>query len=115
VLDRLELPDLAAELVPDLGVLGGGLHRPAGDAAGLGTEQDRGQLDDAGPVRSGQHSAGRNGNAVGAHRGQRRGEVHGRDVRHGQVRRVERDPRLAVGGADPRDDQVGHGRGEHRP
>jgi len=44
VLDRLELPDRAAELVPDLGVLGGGLHRPVGDAAGLGAEQDRGQL-----------------------------------------------------------------------
>ena len=43
VLDRLELADGPPELVADLRVVGGGGHRPVGDAAGLGGQQDRGQ------------------------------------------------------------------------
>ena len=39
VLDRLELPDRAAELFADLGIRRGGVGGPAGDADGLGREQ----------------------------------------------------------------------------
>ena len=47
VLDRLELPDRAAELFADLGIRRGGVGGPAGDADGLGREQGG----DDGPAR----------------------------------------------------------------
>ncbi len=46
VLDRLERPDLLAELLADLGVVDGRLQAPAGDSGGLGGgEGDKGTTD----------------------------------------------------------------------
>ena len=55
VLDRLELADRPAELLADLRVVGGGVHRPGGDPARLGAEQGRGEAAHRGPGEAGEH------------------------------------------------------------
>ena len=75
VLDRLELADRPAELVADLGVIGGGVGGPVGDAGRLGPEQDRGQAGDRAPVQPGQQPVRGHGDPVGADPRHRPGEV----------------------------------------
>src|SRR3546814_4742319 len=45
VLDALELPDPPAELLPRAGVVARGRGGPVGDAGGLGTQHDGGQVE----------------------------------------------------------------------
>ncbi len=58
MLDRLELTDRPAELVPDLGVVRRGLDGPVGDAARLGAEQDRCETGHSAAVEAGQDPIG---------------------------------------------------------
>ena len=114
VLDRLELADRPAELVTDLGVIGGGVRGPVGDAGRLGAEHDRGQAGDraAGPARS---AAGRLARRRRSARIRATGRVRSRlssavISRPAASMAAQTSPSL---GLHPGDDQVGQAGPEH--
>ncbi len=113
VFDRLELADGAAELFAYRGVFGGGLQRPAGRTAGLGGEQDAGQVADERAV-DGQEACGGHQDAVRAHLGDRPGGVGALLDPYGQRRGVGRQPDRARGGRSGEHDHVGVTAGQDR-
>ena len=114
MLDRLELADGPAELVPDLGVIRSGLDGPVGDSARLGAEQDRCETGHSGAVEAGQDPIGGHQRGVRPQIRQRPDEVDGVNGRHLEIGRVEQHPHLAVGRAGRCDHKVGQRSCKHR-
>ncbi len=115
VLDALEPSDGAAELFADLGVFGGGVQRTGRGAAGLGGEQDGGEVADEAGVGA-QGTRGGDEDSVGADRRGGPGGVGGAVRAHGQALRggVDGEPARAGGRGGGQQEQVGLGAGEHR-
>jgi hypothetical protein len=114
VLDRLELADRPAELVPDPGVVRRRLHRPVGDAARFRREQRGGQRRDLGAGEAGQDPPGGHPELAGPDRGQRAGLVQAVQPGDGQVRGVDHRPPLVLPGTHGQDHQVGQACAEDR-
>ena len=98
----------------DLGVLGGGLGDPAGDAGGLGAEQDRRQAGHRAPVEPGQQPVRGHDGLVGTDPGHRPGEVQALQRRDVEAGGIDRGPYLAVFGLHREDDEVGQDTAEYR-
>lgn len=112
VFDALEPSDGSSELLARLRVLGGGVDRPGGGAAGVGGEEDAGQVPDQGGVE-GEEAAGGDGDRAGAHLGRgpgRVGALVGADVQGGGV---HGEPVRAVGRLGGEQDEVGLPGAEH--
>src|SRR5690606_16970486 len=92
VLDALELPDRAAELLADPGVLGRGRHQPAGEPGGLGAEQRGGEVPDAPGGDAVQDAVGGDGGAGDLDGGDAADRVEALDGGDGDVGGVDRDP-----------------------
>ncbi len=114
VLDRLELSDRSAELMPDLGVLGRGFHCPACYAAGFGAKQDRRQASDRLAVHVHEHAVGWYPDAVGPDLSQWPGQIDAADGGDVEVGRVDSHPALTLSQVDGRDDQIGDSPCQHR-
>ncbi len=114
VLDRLELADRTAELMPELRVLGGGLHGPVRDTDRLGAEQSGGKAaTEPSPSRRSCRSAGTiTSRAVTA--AEPRGSGRGPSAAvMSQAVRVDRDPDSAAAVRCRQDDQVRAGSAEY--
>jgi len=114
VLDRLELADRPAELVPDRGVLRGCPDRPAGHAARFRSEEGGGQAGDLGAGQAGQDPPGGHRDLVGADGGQRAGRVQAVQPGDGQVRGVDHGPQLLRPGRRRQYHEVSQAAAEHR-
>lgn len=113
VLDRLERPDGPSELLADSGVFDGGVQAPGGAPAGVGGEEDGGQVGDERGVQ-GQHPVCRDVDGVGAHLGGGPGRVDAAVRAHGDPPGpgVHEEPALAVGRGGGQQEQVGRPGGQ---
>ncbi len=113
VLDRLERPDGPPELLPHAGVFDGRAQTAGGGPAGVGGEEDGGQVADEGGCE-GQGPVGRYGDGVGPHLCRGPGGVDAAVRAHGEPFRpgVHEEPALAGGGGGGEEQQVGGVGGE---
>jgi hypothetical protein len=110
----LELADRAAELLTDLGVFGGRVDAPRGDAGRLGAEQQGGQVEDLLALEPGQDAVGGNGHVLRLDPRHPARTVQALQRSHGERARVDRDPLLTVVGAHREHDHVGQRGAEDR-
>ena len=112
VLHALELADRAAELDPDLGVLGGGRHTPLGDAERLGGDEHRGPVADLVGVEVLELAVGGDDLVDEVDLRDAAGRVDARQLAHRRRAEVEGAPPVAVPDPHRGHQEVGPGRAE---